>query len=213
MEVGILNTKTENRKDPLTKINCPDLPPTHSSSSKSNRHIHSASFGSASSTCSSNSSSSLSASGMAYSPAVRGHRDKLSSSGRALNNTANIDTPYRKKSSASDITYAQNSYRYNENGTKENGHNANFSELDGESIFNGPKSLEDYSHATPIKSRERKKCARVNNKNGNGDNVQSYLSHKPTSHRPSTYASSEICDANASNNYSHSVSPGSNSGK
>ena len=127
MEVGILNTKTENRKDPLTKINCPDLPPTHSSSSKSNRHIHSASFGSASSTCSSNSSSSLSASGMAYSPAVRGHRDKLSSSGRTLNNTANIDNPYRKKSSASDITYAQNSYRYNENGTKENGHNANFS--------------------------------------------------------------------------------------
>jgi hypothetical protein len=213
MEVGILNTKPENRDDPLTKINGPNLPPTHSSSNKSNRHIHSASFGSASSTCSSNSSSSLSASGMAYSPAVRGHRDKYSSSGRTLNNTANIDNPYRKKSSSSDTTYAQNSFRYNENGTKENGHNANFSELDGESISNEPKSLEDYSHGTPIKLRERKKCARVNIKNGNGDNAQSYISHKPTSHRPSTYASSEMCDPNASNNYSHSVSPGSNSGK
>ena len=213
MEVGILNTKPENRDDPLTKINGPDLPPTHSCSNKSNNHrIHSASFGSASSTCSSNSSSSLSTSGMAYSPAIRGHRDKHSSSGRTLNKST-ADNQYRKKSSASDITYPENSYGYSENGTKENGHNGTFLDLDDNSISNEPKSLEDYSHATPIKLRERKKCARVNIKNGNGDYVQSYISHKPSSHRPTTYASSEINDTNASNIYSHSASPGSNSGK
>ena len=218
MEVGILNSKPENRDNGLTKMNNPDLPPTHSSLNKTNiRNIHSASFGSASSTCSSNSSSSLSTSGMAYSPAIRGHRDKYASSGRPLNSTSNVDVQCRKMSGASNIDNAQVNNGYSANGSNENGHNANYNELDnGDNTSNGPKSLEDYSIATPMKLRERKKCARVNlkNLNGNGDNGNSYMSQKPTSHRSSNYTNLDNpSDTQASNNYSHSASPGSNSGK
>ena len=101
MEVGILSSKPENRDD-LTQVDSPELPPTHSSLNKiSSRNIHSASFGSASSTCSSNSSSSLSTNGMAYTPTIRGHRDKYASSGRTIN-SMNDDALSKKKSSISE---------------------------------------------------------------------------------------------------------------
>ena len=212
MEVGILSSKPENRDD-LTQVDSPELPPTHSSLTKvNNRNIHSASFGSASSTCSSNSSSSLSTNGMAYTPAIRGHRDKYSSSGRSLN-TVNDDIQLRKKSSISESVNSQSNFSYSENTNRQNGHNVNLSELDD--MSNEPKSLEDFSVGTPIKLRERKKCTRINKRNVNGDteNVQPHITYKPLSQRKSSTTNNDISDLQASTNYSHSASPGSNSGK
>ena len=212
MEVGIHSSKSENRDD-LIQVDSPELPPTHSSLTKiNNRNIHSASFGSASSTCSSNSSSSLSTNGMAYTPTVRGHRDKYSSSGRTLN-TVNDDIQFKKKCSISESVTHQSSFGYSEHNGRQNGHNMNLCELND--VSNEPKSLEDFTVGTPIKLRERKKCSRLNKKNvnGNTENVQSHISYKPISHRTSSNANNDISDLQASSNYSHSASPGSNSGK
>ena len=157
---------------------------------------------------------------MAYSPAIRGHRDKFASSGRNLNTSSNVDGKCRKKSITSGMDYIQSTNGYNENRTSDNGHNANVSGLDnGENVSNEPHSLEDYSHANTTKLPGRiKKCERVNikNVNGNGDNAQAYVSyHKPTSFRSSQNSANmdRINDQQASNNYPHSASPGSNSGK
>ena len=220
MEVGILKSQPENGDDGLTNLNKSAIPPTHASLNKTNnRNIHSASFGSGSSTCSSNSSSSLSTGGgMAYSPAIRGHRDKFASSGRTLNNSSNVDTKCRKKSNTSDMNYIQNTNGYSENCSAENGHNAGVSRLDNaENVSNEPHSLEDYSQANTIKLTGRKKCERVNTKNmnGNGDNTQPHVSHyKPTSFRSSqNYPNLDHINDTQASNYPHSASPGSNSGK
>ena len=195
MEVGILSSKPENRDD-LTQVDSPELPPTHSSLNKINsRNIHSASFGSASSTCSSNSSSSLSTNGMAYTPAIRGHRDKYASSGRALN-TMTDEVLSKKKSSITESVAPQCNFSYGEHNSRQNGHSVNLNELDD--MSNEPKSLDEFSHGTPIKLRERKKCSRISNK---------------LSQRTANSVNTDISDLQSSNNISHSVSPGSNSGK
>ena len=212
MEVGILSSNPENRDD-LPQVDSPELPPTHSSLTKiNNRNIHSASFGSASSTCSSNSSSSLSTNGMAYTPAIRGHRDKFSSSGRSLN-TVNDDAVLKKKSSISESVNSQSNFRYSEHNSRQNGHNVNLSELDD--LSNEPKSLEDFTVGTPIKLRERKKCSRTIKRSVNGDTeqVQPQICYKPLTQRKSSTTNNDMSDLQASSNFSHSASPGSNSGK
>ena len=216
MEVDILNSKHEKIDNGLTKITSSDINPTHSNLMKTNTHnIHTASFGSASSTCSSNSSSSLSNSGMAYSPAIRGHRDKFSASGRPLNIASN-ENRGRKKSSSQNSDYAQGNINNSENNRIENGHKSSYNDEDDSGITsNEPKSLEDFSVGTTMKLRERKKCARVNvrNMNGNSDIATSYGIQKPTSHRSLNGNPETTSDSLASSNNSHTISPGSNSGK
>ena len=216
MEVDILNSKHEKIDNGLTKITSSDINPTHSNLMKTNTHnIHTASFGSASSTCSSNSSSSLSNSGMAYSPAIRGHRDKFSASGRPLNIASN-ENRGRKKSSSQNLDYAQGNINNSENNRIENGHKTSYNDEDDSGMTsNEPKSLEDFSVGTTMKLRERKKCARVNirNMNGNSDIATSYGIQKPTSHRSLNGNPETTNDSLASSNNSHTISPGSNSGK
>ena len=149
---------------------------------------------------------------MAYTPAIRGHRDKYASSGRTIN-SMNDDALSKKKSSISESVTPQCNFSYGEHNSRQNGHNVNLNELDD--MSNEPKSLEEFSHGTPIKLRERKKSSRISKKNmnGNADNLQPHITYKPISQRTANSVNTDMSDLQASNSISHSVSPGSNSGK
>ena len=109
--------------------NIATLPSLNPSATKNQRNIHSGSFGSGSSSCSSASSaSSLSTGGVtAYSSAstMRGHRDKYSSSGRALNTASNMNSVKKRNSNATDYIPSTNGHSdtagyISENGPAEN---------------------------------------------------------------------------------------------
>ena len=218
MEVEVFNSQTENGDSGISSMNNSGLPPAHPSCNKNHpRNIHSASFGSGSSTCSSASSSSLSTGGgMAYSPAVRGHRDKFASSGRNLNTAAIVNGKNRKKSTSGSTGYAENTNGYSDNYIKENGGvpaSGNTDNADNGS--NQPQSLEDYSHSNSVKLPGGKTSCRAN-MNSNGDNAQAYGEpQKSTARRVSQNGSNadQMNETHGPNNYPHSYSPGSNSGK
>ena len=153
---------------------------------------------------------------MAYSPAVRGHREKFASSGRNLNTAANVNGKSRKKSTSNSTGYAENTNGYSDNYIKENGgvsDSANTDNADNGS--NQPQSLEDYSHSNSAKLPGGKTSYRVN-MNSNGDNAQAYGEpQKSISRRVSQNGSNtdQMNETPGPNNYPHSYSPGSNSGK
>ena len=153
---------------------------------------------------------------MAYSPAVRGHRDKFASSGRNLNTAAIVNGKNREKSTSGSTGYAENTNGYSDNYIKENGGVPGSGNTDNaDNGSNQPQSLEDYSHSNSVKLPGGKTSCRAN-MNSNGDNAQAYGEpQKSTARRVSQNGSNadQMNETHGPNNYPHSYSPGSNSGK
>ena len=126
--------------------NIATLPSLNPSATKNQRNIHSGSFGSGSSSCSSASSaSSLSTGGVtAYSSAstMRGHRDKYSSSGRALNTASNMNSVKKRNSNATDYIPSTNGHSDTAGYISENGPAKN--ELGNDNCSIQTQSTEDY---------------------------------------------------------------------
>ena len=220
MEVEMFNSQLENSDTGDRDVNnIATLPSLNPSATKNQRNIHSGSFGSGSSSCSSASSASSLSTGVvtAYSSAstMRGHRDKYSSSGRALNTASNMNSVKKRNSNATDYIPSTNGHSDTAGYISENGPAEN--ELGNDNCSIQTQSTEDYIQTTKGKLVVGRNGNRTNlnrrSDNAQNDAVQYQRSISLRSKQNGSNSEQISNDLQSPNNYPHSPSPGSNSGR